>query len=689
MRLQWLWAVALALALLPVGRAAGPSQPALPFSLTLGLAYAQQEQTAGSDSDDAVEIDLGDEGGEKISIDDEGDSADVAGDEAGSEEIDLGEAQVEGQAVEVTAAAPETVQQTITAAEIEQSGAASISDLLQQEAGFTVTDSFAGSEVSFQGLPSKFTVVLVDGQRLPGHIFERVDLSQLPVANLERVEIIRGPQAAAYGSDSAGVVVNLITKKGGAGGGSLDLGVGTFGYNRQRLAYGGSSGQQNWFLATERLQRDAYDLNSTYPDTDGDGFRQFDFLGKYDVALGKDRFSLQLESFREDARGQGYSPPDQIRSNETLTRRFQGTVSYDWALGGNRSLTVAHNYGTYYHDLYRYWIGYEDSTAIRSGFKDTIQDSSLHYTQYGKQYLLTAGAELSHDELQSDRISVEGTVSADLASGFVTYEYLPPGDWSASAALRYDDHDYFGSELSPKASVTYKPGATSSLALSAGQGYRSPSLRERYYEFASPFGYSVIGNPNLQPERVWSFNFDYERNAADRSLRLGLFRHEIKDLIVFDMIQDSPQVFQTTNIGDGHSSGLELAAHQSWLIDGCAECGERRFAAGYDATWIFDAADEELGTELVNSPELSQRVRFTATQPGASAELLVNNTSARYVDRENLSQAPEFTTVDLTLTRDIGHGTLKLAGLNLFDVSNGKYGPEPGREVRLEYSLNF
>lgn len=677
MRIAWLLACLMLWALfaqpLPA-RAQGSSPPRV-----------EQPAQPQTDSTEPDSIDLGD--------DSSGDGEVAIGEDqaSGDEEIDLGQAQVQGQAAAPSSAPAPAVDEVITAEEIAQSGAASIGDLLSKEAGFNINDTFAGSEVTFQGLPSKFTTVLIDGQRVPGHIFERVDFSQLPVSNIERVEIIRGPQAAAYGADSAGVIVNLITKQGsGAQGiqGSLTLGAGSLGYNRQHLDLNGGTARHNWLFAFERRLRESYDLNHLAPDTDGDSFRQYDFLGKYQGMLGKDRYSLELDSFLDNATGKSFAPPDQIRMNETFTRRFQGALGYTWDLGHNRTLALTHNYGTYYHDLNRFYVGYEEISTVNTGFKDTLQDTHLKYQQYKKDYVFNAGVERNWDKLASDRIGGDGVARAQERAAFATLEYYPDKKWTLSGAARLDQHDLYSSEFSPKFSAQYKLGAESSLSGAVGRGQRFPSLRERYYEFASPFGYSVLGNPNLLPETSWSYNLDYDHTTKLGYFRAGAFRHDVSNMIVFSQIQASPQVFQTENVGSARSSGMQLSTERRFLV-GCPECSQDYIGIGYDATWIAQSKDSDLGTRLVNSPEWDHSLRLFYDRPCFNTQFLLRNTTQRFFDRENNVRAPGFTTLDVTLSGKVQSGEWKLAGLNVFDVKNGKYGPEPGREIRLEYTFHF
>lgn len=682
---------------------------------------AGTEDAAAADDSADEELDLD----EEIDLDE--DEAAVEIDEE-SGEIDLGSGDVEGEAFVATEAAPAAVAAVISEEEIAQSGVDSVGDLLAQEAGFSLTDSFSGSEISFQGLPSKFTTILIDGQRVPGRIAERIDSGQLPLSNIDHIEILRGPQAAAYGSESAGVIVNIITRKAGrssgsavadsegsTGGklqslterqgdctevgseisGSLALEGGSLNFNRQQLGLQGSGKNSGWYLSAERKSRDAYDFNLTFPDTDGDGYTSYDFFGKYDRAIGKDAFGLQLDWYTEDALGLSYSPPDQIRHNETFTRRFSGNINYTWDLGRGRSLSASQSYGSYYHNLDRFYIDFPEETLVTTGFRDVLMDSKLAWLQYGKDYILRAGLERSFDKLESDRISgatadQPGTADAQILAGYASYEWFADKRWALSLAARYDDHDFFGGQFTPKFSAEYKTGAHSTLMLGAGQGFRAPSLRERFYEFASPFGYSVIGNSNLQPETSTDYTLGARWNYKLKSLDITAFRHSIENLIVFSQIQETPQVFQTANVGRALSSGLQLSAQQRWWVRGARECNKAQwFQAGIDGVWIAQSEDSELGTRLPGSPELDLSLRLAYEWPGASLSSLVRRSGSRFLDRENLSEAPAFSTLDLTYSQDMGDGQWRLSALNVFDEKNGRYGPEPGREIRVGYTLDF
>nr|MDQ3023858.1 TonB-dependent receptor [bacterium] len=271
--------------------------------------------------------------------------------------------------------------------------------------------------------------------------------------------------------------------------------------------------------------------------------------------------------------------------------------------------------------------------------------------------------------------------------GYITAAW-PRGDWMFDAAVRVDSPEGFDAVATPKFGATLRVDEHTTLALGAGQGYRAPSLRERYYEFASPFGYTVFGSPDLEPETSASYTIDWLRNTADASLSLGAFHHDVQNLISFSQTQAVPQVFTTVNVGRAVSSGLELGAEQRWRVEGCRDCGSY-FGLGYDGVWLARSEDTELGKQLANAPKLDHSLRAFYEMPDLRTEVLWRSVGSRYLDQENATQAPAYSTLDWTLRRTVGDGTWRLAALNVLDEKDGRFGPEPGRELRVEYTLSW
>lgn len=656
------------------------------LSLCVGPVLAEEVAAPGQ-ADDAVEIDLGE-------IEIEGSTpvpAVVAEDDV--EPPDLSGLTAEPLPPRIAAQA-----QVISAEEISASGSASVAELLQRSTGFVVSDSFSGSSASFQGLPSKFTTVLLDGQRVPGSILERADLSQLRLDNVERIEVLRGPQASAFSGSSIGAVVNIITRQsaGAETSGSLSLGLGSLGYGRARLSVAGGSedAHESWMLALERSARGRYDLDPRLPDTDGDGYQQSGLFGKWSKDIGPNSLRLQLDWFDEQRRGNSYAPPDLLRNLDTGTRRFQADAAWRWRLDGGGLIELRHNFGSYNHGLRRYYLGFEDQSTVFTGFTDSLHDSHLSFQEHADGSGLAAGVIRSQNKLSSDRISVDGSGYADSEAwaAYLSQEWKLDERWRLGAALRYDAAAGFSGQLSPRASLGYSIDQRSGLSLGVGRGYRTPSLREQYYEFASPFGYSVVGNRDLLPESSWDFGLDYDYAGSKGKLHAGWFYHRVQDLIDFTQIQTSPQVFQTVNVGTALSCGVELSAERRWTIsyDGEHEVASS-WGTGFDSMLLLRSSDQSTGNELPNAPQRSHalRVFYDENKAALHSQLSLRSVGGRWLDLENTDRAPAYLVLDASLSRDLGDGRIELAGLNLLNESDGRYGPEPGRELRAAYTWEF
>lgn len=616
-------------------------------------------------------------------------------------EIDLGESTVAGEAVEVALAAAQAVSapamrelsRVISRDEIDNSGASDLSELLGRESGIRVSEYLGGTTINYQGLPGKFTTILVDGQRVPGNILEQHDLSQFSLGSLDSVEIISGPRAMAYGADNAGVVINLKTRSGAGHQAHMELGYGSLNWNREHFRLGNGDDMQNWLVSIEHQHRDAWDNNSAQPDTDLNSFDNLDLRGRWDFRVSNDdTMVVSADWFSEDGRGLDYSPPSLLRPSDLNTSRFSGSLGWTHQLNSGSSLVFNQSYGSFKHGLHRYFES-PDPRDERTEFEEQTLDSSLRWENQMVYANWSLGLQRQSETLSSDRIkAADGSESADseLLGLYGTYDWDMTPDWTLSLAARLNSHSEFGEELLPAFGLSHKLDRYSTLAMTAGRGYRAPSLRERFYDFPSPFNYTILGNQDLVPETSWNYAMDYSYAKSGRSLRASLFHNEIDNLIDFDEISAAPQVFRLENFAGVTTQGASIGLEQRWRTSPHhGACAKSWFGLGYDLTWLEEASVAETGLRLVNSPEFDQGLRAFYEEPGFNAEVLLRRHSAYWFDADNTVEVPQQDSLDMSLARQLGSGRIKLSGLNLLDERNVRFGPLPGRELRLEYGWDF
>jgi outer membrane receptor for ferrienterochelin and colicins len=120
---------------------------------------------------------------------------------------------VTGTRTETTRKESVVATQVIDRTDIETSGASTVADLLESQPGVSLQRTFAGTSIQLQGMNPEHTLILVDGQRIAGRKNGAIDMSRYPVDWIERIEIVKGPSSALYGSEAMGGVINIITRK--------------------------------------------------------------------------------------------------------------------------------------------------------------------------------------------------------------------------------------------------------------------------------------------------------------------------------------------------------------------------------------------------------------------------------------------------------------------------------------------
>jgi vitamin B12 transporter len=464
----------------------------------------------------------------------------------------------------------------ISREEIDRRGYRRVSDVLRDVAGLDVAQSGADgalTSVFLRGANSTGALLLVDGVRMNSESFGGYDLSTLSTENVERIEIVRGPFSALYGSDALGGVIQIFTRSGS----------GVKGLSGRAAGEAGNAGKREGELSAvfgagafgvSVAGRDAR-VDNDRPNSDWrqkSGAARLDWNPAEHVRLGieasildgevgvpgpvgaetphsrqtwrEERFALPA-SFRP-AEGHeatvivdtvrstpGFSNPDFGYSDRTKIRSYQGRASDTWTSGPSR-LTG--------------FVSYDRGEVDDTDTFGTNLDGS-HTTLWG------VGAE------ESLRIGRSVTLTA---------------------GLRYDKHSQFGDAWSPRASIVWNSAdALWKVRAAGGSAFRAPTVGELYFPF--------VGNPDLKPERSRSWEVGAERVVGGGSgrLELTLFWNEFRDLIVFDFAS-----FRDENVQNARTRGVEAAFRQDVT---------REIAVDVGYTWL-DARDLGLGRELIRRP---------------------------------------------------------------------------------------
>jgi vitamin B12 transporter len=560
----------------------------------------------------------------------------------------------------------------IDAAEIARAKTTTLLDLLRTVPGLDVVQSGGPGGVTslfLRGASSTQTLVLVDGVTLNSPYFGGTDLSSLSTANVERVEVVRGPYSALYGSEAIGGVVRIFTRKsadaGISGNASFAMGNGDAkeGFGEIRLSEGRYSG-------TFGFRR-----TLSWGDQANEFFSGTTLSGALTAQVGEGATAglvLRREMGRTGVPTDGATPtPQRSTSAETTTLE----VPFSLPLSRNISLDAsvrAVRDRPEYADPADPFFSSSTTDARRVGGR-------LAATGTWGAHRLAVGADYERTEVSSESnlgVALDGATSRTFAlfaedrMGFFSDRLV------ATAGIRWDDHSAFGSAVSPRVTVAWRVLPSLKLRGAAGSAFRAPSLGELYYPYS--------GNSDLQPERSTGWEVGAEQTLAPGVVaEVTGFWNDIRDLIQYDA-----QTFSNANVGHARTRGVEFAVRTA--------VGETAFLrASYT---YLDAKDLDADTPLIRRPRHRASVTagsgfgkggsfsvtgiFTGTRPDRDA-----------ADFTTVVESPPYVRVDAALT--LPPVVLSLSPwvrvTNLFDRAYAEVNgfPAPGRRVLAGLEASF
>jgi vitamin B12 transporter len=425
--------------------------------------------------------------------------------------------------------------------DIEASQAPDLIDLLGRQVGVDIARTGGpggGSALFLRGGNSNHALILIDGIRVGSTGQGVFDFAHLPLEQIERIELVRGPRAALWGSDAIGGVVHIFTRdpsrtsvRATAGSyGRAGASAGT-GFGDDRRGFGFTAGYQRLrgFSATNPDSVFSYD-----PDDDGYRNRNLSLRGR--TTLGNQVLAFQAIGTNADV---------EFDRGTTEARNSSGGVTLAGELGGRWShqLTLGH--------------AREDLDTV-SSFSNTFQSrrTSLDWIntlQVGADARLNLGVNWQQENGSSSnifagRIFDEQRISKALFAGYGGRFGAHVLDFS----LRRDDSSQYGGETTGNAAWGWDINEAVQVRLSWGEGFRAPNFNELYYPDG---GFGFAGNPDLRPEssQTWETGLEF-RPADGHRIGLSAYRSRVRDLIAFA----APVTNNAININHAELEGVEL-----------------------------------------------------------------------------------------------------------------------------------
>ena len=601
----------------------------------------------------------------------------VAMAEVAADATDFDEIVVTGTRTEVALEDSLVPAQVIDREEIERSQARSLQDLLKGRAGVNFTNQGGAGKLTtlfLRGAESDHVLVLVDGIRVGSATSGLSMFQDLPVDQIERIEIIRGPRSSLYGSEAIGGVIQIFTRKGGTGfEPHLRIGAGSHSL-REASAGFSNRGERGWISAEGAYQEtdgfnacrgsEALFQGCFADEPDLDGYRNLSLSLRGGVEVGD---TLVVEGHFLNADNDNEFDGSRFGGNETSnTQRVLGG-KLAWSPGTRVKVSAQAGRAI---DKYQAYFREAGTRRFVDNF-DTRRDTASVQADIAiaDGQLLSAGGDWQRDEVTSHTGFT--VTSRDNAAAFVEYQGRF-GAHQLQASVRNDDNEQFGNHST--GSIGWGMGLGNDFKLNAtyGTGFKAPTFNDLYY----PFG----GNPNLEPEESKSLNLGIGQYASAWNWTFNVYETRIDSLTGYDSF------FNLVQVDEARIRGAELTFATS--------------IAGWDLStqlsYVDPRADARLTAEGTDNPNYgnllprrsprSGRIDIDRSFGAFRFGTTVSGASARYDDAANNLRLGGYGTVDLRVEYAVNADwSLQARATNVFDrdYETIAWYNQPGREYGL------
>ncbi len=580
---------------------------------------------------------------------------------------------------------------------IAMQNANSIQEALSNELNVQINrDNATGrSGISMQGLSGQYTKILLDGVPLVGRggIDNDIDLAQVDIQQVDRIEIVEGPMAVNYGADALAGVINIITKKdipsrfqfavttqtetAGSEYAFFDEGIyspsATLGYRFN----------EQWFsqLSTRYYRFGGWQGNEEGREKQWHPKEQWfgGFLTRFTKGDWEIYYRLDWLDEKITNLGDLISPNNNTESfafdEEYHANRFIHQLQSDWKLGGKANL----NSIITYTDYERFSKNFRRFPFSGVGIPLTNGNDTIYYqTYFTRQTLnnlslasnvnLQLGLEATHERAGGSTLS-DGEKSISEVAGFLSSE-LVFDQLKVRPGIRYTYNSQFTSIPTPSINFSFEVSKQIQLRWSYGRGFRAPSVRELHHEFIDS-NHNLVGNQELRPERSHNFNLsvDHSFQKLPITAEVGGFYNDVDQLIGISISEDGRE-HSYINISEFRSLGGNLrlrykkANFDATLgfsqigrlqrLRNRAEVPDFVYATGFIARASYQWA----------APAISIALFYKYTGPLRAYQTDSETSEIREVEQDG------FQNLDLNFGKKIGPLDLGLGVRNALDITN-------------------
>ena len=534
----------------------------------------------------------------------------------------------------------------ITREDIERQQATSVIDLLRGTPGVSLSNNGGvgkSTSVFLRGSESDHVLVLINGVKVGSVSLGTTAFQDIPVDQIERIEIVRGPRSSLYGSEAIGGVIQIFTRKGGGvTSPSFSLGAGSHRTYTGSVGVSGG-GAQGWYnvrrsgLSSDGINacRGSTSAGCFTVEPDDDGYRN-----RADAVRGGYRFSngVELDAHALRTRGKVRFDGGFVNESESVQQVIGGRAAFSPLAPWRMSISAG--------------SGKDDSDNFLNGtfgsrFNSTRNTVSIqHDLTVGRAHLVSLGHDYQNDSISST--TQYNVTERSINSVFSQYQ----GSYGAhdiQVAARHDNNEQFGSPTTGGIAWGYAMSRDLRLVASSGTAFKAPTFNELYFP--------GFGSASLRPEESISHELGVRGKVSSGGWSVTAYQTKVDDLIGFDAS------FTPVNIDKANIRGVETSANTriaGWIVAASLTIldPQNRGGGANDGNVLPRRAQESFRLDLDQS---FGKLRFGGT---------LFREGRRYDDLANTVKLSGYTTVDLRVAYAFAkHWTLGGRVGNLFDAS--------------------
>lgn len=578
--------------------------------------------------------------------------------------------------------------QTITEEKIISKGASNLREALNSELNFKTNNGHVNeTAINLNGLSGNHVKFMVDGVPIEGRINGNIDISQLNLNEVEKIEIIDGPTSVAYGTNALGGTINIITKKNqvkkiSANFKSYYESIGQYNFSGNvgfkikdnNFKFSGGRNFFEGFANPDTTRFKTWKPREQY-------FGSFMFNKKIKHL----KFSYILDGFTETMTSRGEPrTPYFITAFDTYykTKRITNKILLNGRISINNfiDVTASQSYynrtrNIYYKDLttLNQLITDGDSDQDTTIFNNYLFRSVFSHVNDSTKFNYSIGTEFKQDYITAKRVTDNNQHIGDYAL-FASIDYKPFKKIIIKPAARYAYNTRYKAPIVPSLNIVYNLNDNFQFKTSYAKGFRSPDLKELYLEFHYNSTINLWGNPNLLAENSDHFNL-----SMNYSKKINQHRFQVTPKFYYAKINNLISLAQTSDV-DWTYTNIDFLTTKGSSINLTYDYKKINCSIGYNYygnyNSMFDQAN--INNKFFYSKDINSSIGLTFDSLALSISLnykytgLLRNYYLTKNEGVKESYIGDYSTFDISFTKYFLKKKLALTSgvKNLFDVTN-------------------